>query len=121
MNLLKINPTFTLKIHLIRKETIEEFAGQNAQSRASLTEWLNKIKLASWNKPADMQVTFRTADLLGKGSNRVVFDIAGNSYRMICKYAFGDKQTHLFVTWIGTHAEYDKLCANSEQYTVSIY
>ncbi len=40
---------------------------------------------------------------------------------MICKYAFGEKQVHLFVLWIGTHAEYDKLCKKGEQYTINIY
>jgi mRNA interferase HigB len=79
------------------------------------------MKNADWEKPPDMQATFRRADLLGKSSNRVVFDIAGNNYRMICKYAFGDKQVHLFVCWIGTHAQYDELCDKNEQYTVSIY
>jgi HigB_toxin, RelE-like toxic component of a toxin-antitoxin system len=59
--------------------------------------------------------------LLGRGSNRVVFDIGGSNYRMICKYAFGEKQVHLFICWIGTHAEYDKLCAGREQYTVTNY
>jgi mRNA interferase HigB len=110
-----------MKVHLIRKDTIEDFARQNAQSRTSLGDWLAKVKNADWEKPADMQATFRSSDLLGKGSSRVVFDIAGNSYRMICKYAFGDKEVHLFVFWIGTHAEYDKLCDHNEQYTVSIY
>lgn len=110
-----------MKVHLIRKETIEEFARRNAQSRTSLEEWLTKIRYADWEKPADMHATFRSTDLLGKSSSRVVFDISGNNYRMICKYAFGDNQVHLFVCWIGTHAEYDKLCDNNEQYSVSIY
>ena len=90
-----------MKVHLIRKETIERFARQNAQSRTSLKEWLTKIKNADWEKPSDMMDTFGSTDLLGKSSGRTVFDIAGNNYRMICKYAFGDKQVHLFVCWIG--------------------
>jgi mRNA interferase HigB len=110
-----------MKIHLIRKETIEEFTRQNARSRVSFEEWLAKLKCADWEKPRDMIATFGSADLLGKNSNRVVFDIAGNAYRMICKYAFGDKQVHLFVCWIGTHAAYDNLCRLNEQYTVSDY
>ena len=110
-----------MKVHLIRKATIEGFTRQNAQSRVSFEEWLTKIKNADWEKPTDMKATFRSTDLLGKSSSRAVFDIAGNSYRMICKYAFGDKQIHLFVCWIGTHAEYDELCNNSQQYTISIY
>jgi mRNA interferase HigB len=40
---------------------------------------------------------------------------------MIAKYAFGDKQAHLFICWIGTHAAYDKLCNANEQYTVNDY
>ncbi|WP_298608866.1 type II toxin-antitoxin system HigB family toxin [uncultured Spirosoma sp.] len=56
-----------------------------------------------------MKDTFGAADLLGNGTNRIVFDIGGNYYRMICKYAFGKNQVHLFVCWIGAHAEYVKL------------
>lgn len=110
-----------MKVHLIRKETIEEFVRQNAQSKVPFNDWLAKIKYADWEIPTDMQSTFLSADLLGKSSNRIVFDIGGNNYRMICKYAFGDTQAHLFICWIGTHAAYDKLCNAGEQYTVSKY
>jgi mRNA interferase HigB len=87
----------------------------------SFTGWLAKVKFADWNNPEDIQHTFPSTDLLGKGSGRAVFDICGNRYRMICKYAFGDRRVHLFICWIGTHAEYDKLCRNNEQYIVSNY
>lgn len=110
-----------MRVHLIRKETIETFAISNSRSRSSLHEWLAKIKYADWLTPADMKETFASTDLLGRGSGRVVFDIAGNSYRIICKYAFGEKSVHLFVCWIGTHAQYDQLCNNSQQYFVSLY
>ncbi len=39
-----------MKVHLIRKETIEDFAMHNAQSRATLQEWLAKVKNADWEK-----------------------------------------------------------------------
>lgn len=110
-----------MKVHLIKKETLEAFAKQNAQSRAGLEERCTKVRYADWNIPGDLQSTFSTADMLGSGSNRVVFDVAGNRYRMIAKYAFGSRQVHLFVCWIGTHAEYDKLCKAGEQYSVSDY
>ena len=87
----------------------------------SFDEWCSKLKYADWKVPANMKVTFPSTDLLGNGSNRAVFDIGGNKYRMIGKYAFGDKQVHLFICWIGTHAEYDKLCSADEQYNVSNY
>lgn len=110
-----------MKVHLMRKETIESYAVSNARSKPSFAIWLTAVKYADWNAPSDIKQTFGSADLLGKSSNRVVFDIGGNNYRMICKYAFGDKQVHLFICWIGTHAEYDKLCGDKEQYTITNY
>lgn len=79
-----------MKVHLIRKESIEKFAEQNAQSRVSFGEWLNKLRYTDWEVPTDMKATFPSTDLLGNGSSRVVFDIGGNKYRLIGKYAFGD-------------------------------
>ena len=110
-----------MKAHLIRKETIEAYAMANARSRTSFEEWLEKLQHADWSIPSDIKKTFGTADLLGKSSSRVVFDIGGNSYRVICKYAFGARQVHLFICWIGTHAEYDQINAKNEQYTVHNY
>ena len=110
-----------MRVHLIRKETIEDYARSNAQSKTPFSIWLTAIKFADWNNPEDIKETFAAADILGEGSNRVIFNIGGNNYRMICKYAFGEKQVHLFVLWIGTHAEYDKLCKKGEQYTINIY
>ena len=110
-----------MKVHLIRKETIEKFSAENAQGRVALNEWCTKLKYANWEIPADMQATFPATDLLGNGSNRAVFDIGGNKYRLIVKYAFGDKQVHLFICWIGTHAGYDKLCKTGEQYSVHYF
>jgi len=110
-----------MKIRLITKQTIEDYCIKNTQSRRPFSNWLTAIKFAAWNSPEDIFSTFGSADLLGNGSNRVTFNIGGNNYRMICKYHFGDKQVHLFVCWIGTHAEYDKICINNKQFTINIY
>ncbi len=110
-----------MKVHLVKKQTIENFEQKNARSRNSFRLWLSVLKLADWNSAKDIQETFGSADLLGNGSDRVVFDIGGNSYRMICHYVFGENEMHLFVCWIGTHAEYTKLCYDKKQYIVSDY
>src|SRR5260221_12850956 len=110
-----------MKVHLIKKQTIEDYTKQQVRSRLSFEDWLEKLRHADWRQPKDIKRTYNSADLLGKSSNRIVFDIAGNNYRMICKYAFGEKQVHLFVCWIGTHSAYDKLCNDQEQYTINIY
>ena len=110
-----------MKVHLIKKQTLENFAHNHPGSKTSLEDWTEKLKLANWEQPGEMKQTYNTADLLGKSSNRVVFNIAGNNYRMICKYIFGTKQVHLLVCWLGTHAEYDKICKQGYQYTINLY
>lgn len=110
-----------MKIHLIKEKTIREYALAHSDSKIPFEDWLSKAKKADWGKPADIKGTFPTADLLGKSSLRVVFDVGGNNFRMICKYAFGENEVHLFVCWIGTHAEYDKICRGKAQYTANLY
>jgi mRNA interferase HigB len=110
-----------MKVHLIKEKTIRNYATDNAAAKIPLEEWLSKLKNANWNKPADIKGTYNSADLLGKGSARAIFDIGGNNYRMICKYAFGETEVHLFVCWIGSHAEYDKICADKKQYSINVY
>ena len=110
-----------MKIHLIKKQTIEDFIEKNAQSKASFEIWFSIIKRADWNEPNEIISTFNSADILGNGSERVVFNIGGNKYRMICSYMFGTNEVHLFIKWIGTHAEYTKLCNEKKQYEIDVY
>jgi len=83
--------------------------------------WLKFIEKADWNSPKDMIDTFGNADILGNGTERIVFNIGGNRYRMICSYYFGNKNIHLYINWIGTHAEYNKICDANLQYTINKY
>jgi len=110
-----------MKVRLIKRKSIVDFAFQHARSRSSFRLWLTILKQADWSQPGDINATFASADLLGNGSKRVVFDIAGNNYRMICKYHFGLTRVHLYIKWIGTHAEYSELCNNGKQYSVNIF
>ena len=110
-----------MRVHLIRKETLEDFTFLHARSTIPIEDWLEKLKNANWMLPEDIKRTYGSADLLGRGSNKVVFDIGGNNYRMICKYVFGKKNVHLFICWIGKHSDYDQLCKEVKQYTINLY
>lgn len=110
-----------MKIHLIKKQTIEDYIKKNSRSKTSFEILFSILKRADWKVPNDIISTFNSADILGRSSDRVIFNIGGNSYRMICRYHFGAKKVHLFVKWVGTHAEYTKLCNEQKQYEVSSY
>ena len=51
-----------MKVHLIKRETIEEYVIDQARSRPSFEEWLEKIKRADWQVPEDIMATFNSAD-----------------------------------------------------------
>ncbi len=110
-----------MKVHLIKIQTIHDFVAANAQSRVGLDNWLKAIKVADWKEPKDILATFGNADNLGNGVNRIVFNIGGNNYRLVCEYVFGNKRVHLFICWIGTHAAYTEMCKRKEQYTINKY
>ena len=86
-----------MKVRLIKEKTIRDYVMANAHSKTPFIEWLSKARKADWKTPSDMKRTYPSADLLGKSSCRVVFDIGGNNYRMICKYAFGERSVRLYV------------------------
>jgi mRNA interferase HigB len=70
-----------------------------------LRTWFHMAERAQWRSMADVRRDFASADLVG--GNKLVFNVGGNKYRLVCLISFG--RPGLYVLWIGTHAEYDKL------------
>ena len=110
-----------MKVVLIARRTLDNYDSKNSQTRIALANWLKKVQNANWDTPHSIKHTFRSADLLGKGTERAVFNIGGNRHRIICRYHFGRHRAHLYVKWIGTHATYTKLCRSGKQFTVNDY
>jgi mRNA interferase HigB len=110
-----------MHVRLVKEKVIQDFVAKHAIGKSAFRTWLDVLKSADWTMPEDMKGTFPATDILGKGCKRAVFDIGGNKYRLICGYLFGIKEVHLFICWIGTHAEYTKLCDKGDQYTVSMF
>jgi mRNA interferase HigB len=98
-----------MRVRLIVEGVIHDYCRKHARAAASFSRFIETINEVDWEKPEDIIKTFNTADILN--CQRVVFNIGGNNYRLICGYAFGKKYVHLFIKFIGTHAEYDKIDA----------
>lgn len=60
-------------------------------------------------KPTDVKamLMFRSADILP--NDRVVFNIGGNKYQLVVAVHYRGRR--VFIRFIGTHAEYDKVDA----------
>jgi mRNA interferase HigB len=65
------------------------------------------VKAADWSRPIDLKEVFGSADILP--NDRVVFNIGGNKYRLVVAVHYRGKR--VFVRFIGTHAEYDRIDA----------
>lgn len=65
--------------------------------------------MAQWHQPADIKAHYASASILK--NRRVVFNLKGNSYRLIVAVAYN--VGFVYVKFIGTHAEYDAVDANT--------
>ena len=92
---------------IFSKSTLKEFWEIHADTEQYLKTWYETVKNANWKTPTDVKLTYANASILK--NNRIVFNIKGNSYRLIAKFNF-EKQW-LFIRFIGTHSEYDKVDA----------
>lgn len=77
--------------------------------KAALDAWFHEVHLARWRNSADWKRSYATASVVT--SDRVVFNIQGNDYRLVAAIDYG-KQI-VFIQWIGSHAEYDKIAART--------
>ena len=102
---------------VISKVILRNFASQHPMIESALESWYEKTKAANWKGFAELKRTFNTADAVG--NDRYVFDIMGNQYRLIALIIFLVRT--VFVLFIGTHKEYDRIQANKVIYKKQDY
>jgi len=93
---------------IISKAIINTFAGANVDAETPLEVWYEAAKNADWKNFNEMRQTFNSVDAVG--NDRYVFNIKGNSYRLIALIIF--KVRTVFILFIGTHKEYDRINAS---------
>lgn len=80
-----------------------------ADAKRALQDWHAQVRKADWATPVDIKATYGDASILKHG--RVVFDICGNKYRLITKINYPYRV--VYIRFVGTHAEYDVVDAES--------
>lgn len=102
-------------MRVIAKKTLRQFYAQKryADAQGPLEAWHDEARAAAWRTPQDIKRSYAAVSFVG--SNRVVFNIGGNKYRLIVEVQY--VASIVWVKFVGTHAQYDKVDAE----TVSDY
>lgn len=99
-------------MRIIAKSTLIKFweeSPQYSDAKEPTLAWHKLVTQMDWASPSDLKSTYRNASILRNG--RVVFNIAGNKYRIITwiNYPY-----HIvYVRFIGTHSQYDQIDAHN--------
>lgn len=92
-------------MRIIAKRTLREFWKLHKDAEQPLRSWNDIAKKENWISFNEIKLQFRNASIVG--NDRVVFNIKGNSYRLVVKVDF--TWNVMFIKFIGTHKEYDKI------------
>jgi len=94
---------------IFAKSTLREYWEKVPETEQHLKTWYDTVKSVQWKTPSDVKKSYANASILKNG--RIVFNIKGNSYRLIVRINY-EKQW-VFIRFIGTHSEYDKIDADN--------
>ena len=94
---------------ILSKRTLRDFWEKYPDSKEYLETWFETVKEADWNSPNEVKKFYSNVSILK--NSRVVFNIKGNRYRLVAKINFN--RQWLFIRFIGTHQEYNKINLNT--------
>lgn len=96
-------------MRVIALSRLRDFWLKHPQSEVPLRSWYAEASRATWKTPSQIKEAHRQASFVG--GDRVVFNIKGNDYRLIAAVRY--PQQIMYVRFIGTHAEYDRIDAET--------
>lgn len=99
-------------MNIITKPTLIYYAGKYPVASNSLLIWYKDFSNANFNSFNELKAVYNNASIIA--NNRVIFNIKGNSFRLIISINF--KKQAAYIIWFGTHSEYDKIDAENIVY-----
>ena len=97
-------------MQVIARSTLRAFWEKHSRAKNPLSAWCKITEKAVWTAPADVKAMFGTGvDFVG--DNRAIFDVGGNKYRVVAHIAYDYRR--VLIKFVGTHAEYDKMDAET--------
>ena len=94
-------------MRVISKRRLLEYWETHPDTELALRAWYEQVNKALWRNTQDVRARYPSASFVGR--NRVVFNIKGNKHRLIVAVAY--QYGAVYIKFVGTHAEYDKIDA----------
>ena len=94
-------------MRIISKRALRKFWELHPESERALLAWFREVEREDWSTPAHVTERYANASIVG--SDRVVFRIRGNEYRIVARIFYPGKE--VYIRFVGTHGEYDRINA----------
>lgn len=92
-------------MRIISRRILREFWTKHPDAALPLQTWFHDVEHAVWQTPNDIKRAYQNASFVG--SNRVVFNIKGNHYRLVVVVVY--HHGLMFIRFVGTHEAYDRI------------
>lgn len=103
-------------MNIIARGTINYYIDKFPKAKTALLAWYQEFSEAEFNNFDELKAVYGNASIVA--NNRVIFNIKANSFRIIVSVNF--KKLAAYVIWFGTHAEYDKINAETIEFDTEI-
>jgi mRNA interferase HigB len=99
-------------------EFAEQREGQKDRRalKAALDAWFDEVRKACWTSTCDANERSPTASIVS--ADRIVFNINGTDDRLVVAADF--EKTVVWIKWIGTHKEYDRLARDGSDMDMGV-
>lgn len=91
--------------NIITRKAIIYYCKAYPKAANALQEWYHEFVNEDFSSFQELKSKYKNASIVG--DNRVVFNIAGNHFRLVVRIGFKHKSVQ--IKWFGTHSEYDKI------------
>jgi len=91
--------------NIVARKTLLDYAVKFPEASDALFKLYHELKQSNFKNMNEIKKSYSSASIIA--DNRVVFNIKGNTYRLVLRVNFEYKS--MLIKWFGTHKEYDKI------------
>jgi mRNA interferase HigB len=98
--------------NIIQRRTLLNYIQLYPEAAISIQEWYFELEISEFKNFNELEEVYKNASIVG--GDRVVFNIKGNSYRLVVRFVCTYKAIQ--IKWFGTHKEYDTINVETVQF-----